>query len=106
MRRYKNLGTPIEVQIKDEYSVVAFINLIDKEKSEYRCDLHIRDNESGLMMEIDKSPTLASDFKSVKANVTAKLSQLIENGYFDDDVQGMKNVYECLIAHSPCATEE
>lgn len=106
MRRYKNLGTPIEVQIKDEYSVVAFINLIDKEKSEYRCDLHIRDNESGLMMEIDKSPTLASDFKSVKANVTAKLSQLIDNGYFDNDVQGMKNVYDCLIAHSPYATEE
>ena len=106
MRRYKNLGTPIEVQIKDEYSVVAFINLNDKEKSEYRCDLHIRDNESGLMMDIDKSPTLTSDFKSAKVNVTAKLSQLIDNGYFDDDVQMMKNVYDCLIAHSPYATEE
>ena len=106
MRRYKNLGTPIEVQIKDEYSVVAFINLTDKEKSEYRCDLHIRDNESGLIMEIDKPATLTSDFKSVKANVTEKLSQLIDNGYFDDDVQGMKNVYDCLIAHSPYSTEE
>ena len=101
MRRYKNLGTPIEVQLKDEYSVVAFINLVDKEKLEYKCDLHIRDNESGLMMEIDKSPTLTSDFKSVKVNVTAKLSKLI-----DDDVQGMKNVYDCLIAHSPYSTEE
>lgn len=106
MRRYKNLGTPIEVQIKDEYSVVAFINLIDRKKSEYRCDLHIRDNESGLMMEIDKSATLTSDLKSVKVNVTAKLSQLIDNGYFDDDVQGMKNVYDCLIAHSSYSTEE
>ena len=106
MRRYKNLGTPIEVQIKDEYSVVAFINITDKEKSEYKCDLHIRDNEAGLMMDIDKSPTLTSDFKSAKVNVTAKLSQLIDNGYFDDDVQMMKNVYDCLILHSPYSNEE
>ena len=106
MRRYKNLGTPIEVQIKDEYSVVAFINLTNKEKSEYKCDLHIRDNEAGLIMDINKSATLTSDFKSVKANVTAKLSQLIDNGYFDDDVQGMKNVYDCLMTHSSYTTEE
>lgn len=106
MRRYKNLGTPIEVQIKDEYYVVAFINLISKEKSEYRCDLHIRDNESGLMMEIDKTATIVSDYKNVKVNVTAKLSQLIDNRYFDDDVQGIKNIYECLIANSSHSTEE
>lgn len=106
MKRYKNLGTPIEVQIRDEFSVVAFINLINKEKLEYRCDLHIRDIESGFMMEIDKTATIVSDYKNVKVNVTAKLSQLIDNGYFDEDVQGMKNIYECLLANSSHSMEE
>src|SRR5574344_114447 len=98
MRRYKNLGTPIEVQIKDEFYVVAFINLIDREKSEYKCDLHIRDKESGFMMEIDKSPTLTYDFKSVKVNVMAKLSKLIDNKYFDDDVKILDNLISCINA--------
>lgn len=105
MRRYKKLGDPIEVQIKDEYYVVAFINLVNKEKSEYRCDLHIRDKESGMMMEMDKSPTLTSNFKNVKVSVTEKLSQLIDNGYFDEYVQGISNIYNCLIANSSYAKE-
>lgn len=98
MKRYENLGMPIEVQIKDEFYVVAFINLIDREKSEYKCDLHVRDKESGFMMEIDRPLTLTSNFKKIKFDVTVKLSELIDNGYFDDDVKSLDNLISCMNA--------
>ncbi|HKM01734.1 MAG TPA: hypothetical protein VJ083_06745 [Sedimentibacter sp.] len=100
MKRYENLGTPIEIQIQDEYYVVAFINLVNKEKSEYKCDLHIRDKEAGIMMELesDQEFTLLSAFKTVKVDVTAKLSELINNGCFTEQIEYIKKVYECMEA--------
>lgn len=96
--RYENLGNPIEIKIKDNYYVVAFIKLINKETSEFMCNLHIRNKEAGMMVEIDKNPTIKSSPKEVKSNVHKNLLNLIKNGYFDDDVEHQEYLYECMEA--------
>ena len=95
MGNYKKMGDGIEVPIKDEYFIVAFINLIDKEKSIYQCDLHIRDKESDMMIRLEKTPIIISDKKNIRGDVAHKLSELIQAKYFDKSVEDIKFLYEC-----------
>lgn len=96
MARYKNLGNAISIPIKDEYEIIAFITLANKEKSEFKCDLSLRDVEAGMIIELDKSPTLISAYKTVRADVLNNIQKLIDNGYFDKDVATMSNLYDCM----------
>lgn len=94
--RYNKAGDCIEVHIKDEYWVISHINLINYEQSVYRCDLAIKDKETRMTVDIDKSPFIISDKKSVRRNVANELGKLVDAGFFDKYVHDLKFLCECM----------
>lgn len=95
-RGYVKRGPVIDVQIRDEYYVSAAINPTNIDKTEFICKLSIHDTEAGMSIEIDKTITLSSTFKTVNKDVTTKLNELIDIGEFDNNVADIENMLNFL----------
>ena len=98
--RYDNLGNTIQIHLKDEFYIVCFISKISN--NSYRCDMNIRDKDSGFIMELDKYFIIASEPQNVKIKITEQITRLILEGYFTDDITNMNNVYDCLYEKYLC----
>lgn len=84
MLRYENVAhTAISVDLQNDYSVLAMISR-NMEEGQYHAALYLKRNDISILDLVEKAEDLIfeSDAKTIKVDVTRKISSLLDEGFF------------------------
>lgn len=84
MLRYENIAyITISVNLQNDYSVLGMISR-NMEEGQYHATLYIKRNDISILDLVEKAEDLIfeSDAKSIKVDVTRKISALLDEGFF------------------------
>lgn len=90
MANYKKLES-VEVNVNENYSIVAEVNFHAMDSNKYSCNLWLNDNETGVRILIKENVSVNSYPDQICDKVAGYLEMLVDNGYFNDDIKTVEN---------------
>lgn len=98
MLRYEKLAyATISVDLHNDYSVIALINW-EQENAKYHVSLYLKRNDINMLDLIEKAEDIIfdSNMKSIKLDVTKRITELLSSGFFDYYVRRYEYEQKCF----------